>query len=633
MPAIKKRKTSECLAKGCSFHAIGDGQKNLDENMMDHYLDIMRHESDSSIKESHHQKFHWCSFCQKVFIKPKKHFHAHVSRCSANTPLAQGHILPQEDPFRRYQGPICMPVEQHISTNPRSSYAIVSHEDGYQMVQSRFLHTSPKKMQSIRRSVASSPSSPKMPVHVTHTLHHRNNLSSCTDQQDRASQRSSQSSPQFDHFDEESQSLNSSNASNSFPDKVSVHQHHTMNYDSADECESFTFSIATSQESREDDDLDRKLPAPCSSIHNNTNPVQPHLGQNNYTFVIPPGTCGHDTNESPIDFSVLEYVKKIQSHRRTKAVKTDYLPYLSVFKKASRSGVPDILYDNIARDIHKHFDSNSRKLHHPLRQVLTKYLRDFVHPKSLHHTSRLRKEKLVLPSGRTVILTLFDIRYLLALLFSDSSLMKPENFVFPDGLNPFELPDYDGQLGEINLGLFHEYTSKLLCPEGSNKFLMSFLAFIDGAMLKSNSIEPITLCPAIFRHFIRNLDQPWIVAGYIEPECNYIGESTQPDCSKHNIPQPIKLADYHAIIRRIFQGFRELQKTGFEIDMPGKGPCTAVPVLQAVISDCKASDNFTCQYGSHTLKVKGLVRDYDCKTVDAQDHKHHCKYYLNHFIK
>ena len=112
--------------------------------------------------------------------------------------------------------------------------------------------------------------------------------------------------------------------------------------------------------------------------------------------------------------------------------------------------------------------------------------------------SRRRKEKLVLPSGRIVMLTLFDIRYQLALLFSDSSLMMPENVVFPDGLNPFELPDYDGPLGEINSGLFHEYTSKLLCPAGSNKFLMSFLPFIDGALLKSNSIEPITLCPAIF---------------------------------------------------------------------------------------------------------------------------------------
>ena len=61
--------------------------------------------------------------------------------------------------------------------------------------------------------------------------------------------------------------------------------------------------------------------------------------------------------------------------------------------------------------------------------------------------SRRRKEKLVLPSGRIVMLTLFDIRYQLALLFSDSSLMMPENFVFPDGLNPFELPDYDGPLG------------------------------------------------------------------------------------------------------------------------------------------------------------------------------------------
>lgn len=294
--------------------------------------------------------------------------------------------------------------------------------------------------------------------------------------------------------------MNSSDASNSFPDEVSVHQHRTVNdADSADESESFTFSTAQSRHSSNDDDLDRKLPAPNSSIDNDMKPVQPGVGQNNYTFVIPPGICGHVTNDSPIDFCVLEYVTKIRSHRRTKVVKADYLAYLSILKKATRSGVPDNLYDDIARDIHKHFSSNRKNLHHPSRQVLTNYLSDFVHPKSLQHMSRPKKEKLVLPSGRSVFLTLFDIRYQLALLFSDSSLMKPDNFVFPNGLNPFQLPDYDGPLGEINSGLLHKYTSKLLCPEGSNKFLMSFLAFIDGAMLKSNSIEPITLCPAIFR--------------------------------------------------------------------------------------------------------------------------------------
>ena len=67
--------------------------------------------------------------------------------------------------------------------------------------------------------------------------------------------------------------------------------------------------------------------------------------------------------------------------------------------------------------------------------------------------------------------------------------------------------------------------------------------------------------------------------------------------------------------------------------MPGKGPCTAVPVLQAVISDCKVGNNFTCRYGSHGVRIKGLVRDCDCKTVNAQDHKHHCRYHLNDFMK
>ena len=185
-------------------------------------------------------------------------------------------------------------------------------------------------------------------------------------------------------------------------------------------------------------------------------------------------------------------------------------------KKATRPGVPEILFNDIAKDVHHHFNPKAGRadatLNHPSRKILTNYVSEVVHPPELRGLASSKRERLVLPSGRHVFIILFDIRYQLALLFSDPILMKPENFVFPDGLNPFLLPDYkNGTLGEINMALFHEFTSKLLCPEGSRKFLATFLRFIDAALIKFNSIEPLLLCPAFFKRHIRNTDRPWIV--------------------------------------------------------------------------------------------------------------------------
>ena len=148
----------------------------LDPLLLD--LLFICHVSNSSIKESHQLKFHRCPFCQKVFIKHKKNFNAHVTRCLANPPSTHPSSRRSFKVLSQTNMHACGTTDLH---KPRSSHAVASHtqmstsrkmfsgthEDGYPMVKSRFLHISPKKMEMTRRSVPSLPSHPDIAVDAT----------------------------------------------------------------------------------------------------------------------------------------------------------------------------------------------------------------------------------------------------------------------------------------------------------------------------------------------------------------------------------------------------------------------------------------------------------------------------------
>ena len=655
MPGKRKKTRQECSAENCSYIAIGDGKIAAEQALQRHFIDVLNNNRITEVvKDAHRQNFNKCSHCGCIVIKRLINFERHVLQCQKSVKqMDRSNINPLEDSLASpCRGSSIVTSAQNLPSNMFISTS--GNTDTGVSSRSRFLHLSSNgdyQKRSIDRASDSVPKRsktdrfPNIPSSSDFdSNHHRSSFDHLRS-----------SSDEFSNGDDLNDVENQSDLSYSSGSSLSLHDppqevytkaglliHHEDDDDDDDDDDedddedddddddnkdddSCTFGFDSALD---DEDDDTKSPAPSS----------PPSEEGHVIDTIPPYVCGHDTNASSPDPRINDYVKKIRSHRRTKAIRSEYLPYLSIMKKATRPGVPEKLFNDIAKDVHHHFNPKARSadatLNHPSRKILTDYVSDVVHPPELKGLSSPKRERVVLPSGRQVFITLFDIRYQLALLFSDPILMKPENFVFPDGLNPFLLPDYkNGRLGEINMGLFHELTSKLLCPEGSGKFLAPFLGFIDAALIKFNSIEPLLLCPAFFKRHIRNTDRPWIVVGYIEPECNYIGTIQDKEIAKKNIPTPLKLTDYHAIIDRIFQDFRELQMTGFTIDMPGVRECTAVPVLQAVISDCKAGDSFSCRYGSHGVNVAGLVRDCDIPTKKAGDHKHVCKYHLKEFMK
>ena len=264
---------------------------------------------------------------------------------------------------------------------------------------------------------------------------------------------------------------------------------------------------------------------------------------------------------------------------------------------------------------------------------------DIVHPPEFIELAKPRKREVRLNDGRIVIVTTFDLCYSLALLFSDETLYRPQNFIFPNKSDPFEEPDYENiDLGDINTGLFFKQTVKILnqCKE-KDLFLFPVLEFIDATMVKRNSVEPVTLVPGIFNSMTRNLSRSWIVLGYIEPLANVVGdkqayELEDAECvSKSSLQQVLKLNTYHEMLKHIHSDLVDLQKTGFWLDVPIIPPddtneqygdwktvtVLAVPVLQAVLSDTKGANGFTGRVNNHGKNVKGLCRDCDIMTSDA----------------
>ena len=369
--------------------------------------------------------------------------------------------------------------------------------------------------------------------------------------------------------------------------------------------------------------------------------------------LIPPHVCGGDGNDSEPDRLIQTYMREIRKHRARVGLEQDYIPYAILLHKLTRPGIPENLYDNLMKDISSNWKLKERTVNfpkNPTRIVMKKWLMDVVHPKEYHRLAMPKKVVCNLRDGRSVPMTVFDLRYQIALLLSDVTLYQPKNFIFPNKNDPFEEPDYDNTpLGDINTGLFHQITYEMLrtCKDPAKRlFLFSILEFIDATNVKRNSVEPGSACIGMFNASTRNLDRSWICFGYVEPAANIVGRVRSDLLSgkkKNKVTQDVKLNAYHEMLGCIHADLVDLQRTGFMLDIPletidkttGKYDVMevlAVPVLQAVLSDTKAGNAFCGRYGNHGVNVKGLCRDCDVPTLNAADHDHRCEYFeKDHF--
>ena len=209
--------------------------------------------------------------------------------------------------------------------------------------------------------------------------------------------------------------------------------------------------------------------------------------------------------------------------------------------------------------------------------------------------------------------------------------MQPHNFNVPNKKNPFVLPDYNTrQLDEPNTGIFHEKTSEIYqCSKKNIRVFLPFLSLVDRTLVARNSVEPITLCPGIFKRSVLNLAKYWIIAGFIKDTHTFLGEFYLPPVtltqtgkkkqkiSKFRNPKKPKvnmvhmnLTGYHNIIIYIMDHFVALHKSVilFRIILVNGlfEYITFVPVLQFIISYCKEANTLTSRFGGHTKVIKGL---------------------------
>ncbi len=358
-----------------------------------------------------------------------------------------------------------------------------------------------------------------------------------------------------------------------------------------------------------------------------------------------------------------KYVNKISSHQRTiTMIPANNLAFLDCFNVLSEPGIPHNVYNRVASSIGRNFiskfESKSEALQissnlndFPGRAAITKWVETRVHPQELVHLSKPRKNRWKLPTGQNVLITTNDLEYQLASIFSDSFLMQPDNFIFPNGSDPCTSPAWplrNRTFSEVNTGLFYEkLTDEInssLDPEifrRENVMPMPFLMFIDGTLVSRNSVEPVCICPAIFKRSIRNLPEAWFILGYVEPSSNYVGDikTTRKvngvaieTNSTRKITSKEKLLCFHSQLNFILKEFVELQQKGFALDVPiseglepGHKRITFIPVLQAVIGDCKGADALCGRYGSHS-GLSHLDRDCDVLHIHADCSSHECKY-------
>ena len=378
---------------------------------------------------------------------------------------------------------------------------------------------------------------------------------------------------------------------------------------------------------------------------------------------IPSHVCGGEGNDSsPCDL-IRQYMTDIKKHWATMSIEKKYLPYVRLLNILQKPGISESACDSVFSELTSywrldiHEDSPNEFKKPPTRDTMKKWLTKIVHPEKHWERAKPSRVHIQLRDGRHVMLTKFDLMYSLAMLFCDETLFHPDNFIFPNKHDPHELPDYDNiDLGDINTGLFHQETMKILqsCSDDEKKlFLFPILAFIDATMVKRNSVEPFTIVPGIFNSATRNLSRSWIVLGYVEPLSNIVGDVTDDNVpgrqgnvahNKKKLTQKQKLSAYHDMLGAIQEDLMSLQKTGFYLDIPipklnaptqnvarSKRLMTktvlAVPVLQAILSDTKGANGFTARYGSHGEKVQGLCRDCDISTRMAANVDHRCTFF------
>ena len=342
----------------------------------------------------------------------------------------------------------------------------------------------------------------------------------------------------------------------------------------------------------------------------------------------------YNNNELPIrteeemalvNTKVRSYVRQIKRHRRNVSLTPlEHMKYLEILVEMNRSNAPASLFDKIGKLIFTNFGPSDEDSA-PTKEKLMTWIEKKVHPPELIHLSKPKKTVLSdCPSGRSVAITHFDYEYQLALLLSNEEIMNPENLLFPNKDDPFELTPEDGPLEDVNSGFFHHKMTRAICKY-RNDLLFPFVDFCDGTNVSRNSLEPYLRCLGIFNRKTRNKPESWFALGFFEPLVNF-----SPLDPNQKYETTDKLNDYHHVLKFLMQDCVRLEQSGFIFDLDlgenRKFEVVFRPVTQLVLGDCKGADILCGRFGSHR-KTVGICRDCDCPSTEASSSVWQCNFF------
>lgn len=210
----------------------------------------------------------------------------------------------------------------------------------------------------------------------------------------------------------------------------------------------------------------------------------------------------------------------------------------------------------------------------------------------------------------------------------------------PDDVGPF--------ISDVHTGNAYREAVKRYKKQ-ANHVVLPIIMYIDGSetgAMKNLPIEALKLTLGIFRRQYRDKDHAWRILGYV-PKISAAKSKGKKDAKDtgHVAAEEIEIdgeegtvqdmaatkqgvgasRDYHAMLDKILESYRELQDKGFDWDLRYKGKTwkglTMIPFVLFIKCDTKGADALCGSYTSYNQGVKNLCRYCICPTYDADNPK------------
>ena len=367
-----------------------------------------------------------------------------------------------------------------------------------------------------------------------------------------------------------------------------------------------------------------------TSVQHTTNELQEHINEETKE-----NGDSISADETEYANSLLNMKDEMKNNIDNSSKDIHFLMAIELEILLRKAGAPLYLFDDVMKWGIRNRDNFPKRIEPISRKNLYKKASAQMYGK-LDTRMRPFKTDLNLPSGRNVTIVKFQ---LLPILFSILEcpyldLSNPKNLIF-DGnpkatkKNPFKVlldlcERYKYVYDDIETSVHYQETLRELMLDEDMEMYVPILKFIDEALtngMTSHSMEPDQVTVGIAKRPIRNDPKCWRTLGFVENPSRIVGGSSMTPAEKQE--------DYHFMLSFLFEEMKAVISSKgllwkFKDDDGVVYPRRLHFRLMFIIGDTKGADNLVGRFGSH-WNTKGLSRDCDIPTANADDPHHACK--------